>query len=104
MRGQHSTPVNTRWFNQTFYNGKLTVLSEIEDTDRSILWQDVRGESERGEGRRSWCNPAEAAEVVRHLKHLVRSDLTIGVVTPFRGQAERIKGLAKASISSGRPG
>ena len=93
-------PHIARWFNQTFYNGKLTVLSEIEDTDRSILWQDVRGESERGEGRRSWCNPAEAAEVVRHLKHLVRSDLTIGVVTPFRGQAERIKGLAKASISS----
>ena len=92
-------PHIARWFNQTFYNGKLTVLTEVEDTDRSIFWKDVPGESERGEDGRSWCNAAEAAEVVRHLKHLIRSDLTIGVVTPFRGQADRIKGLAKASIS-----
>ena len=92
-------PQIARWFNRTFYNGKLTLLTEVKDTDHSILWQDVAGESERGDNGRSWCNPAEAEEVVRHLTHLVRSDLTVGVVTPFRGQADRIKRLAQARIS-----
>ena len=92
-------PHIARWFNRTFYNDELTVLTEVEDTDHSILWQDVAGESERGDNGRSWCNPAEAEEVVRRLTHLVRSDLTVGVVTPFRGQADRIKRLAEERIS-----
>ena len=92
-------PQIARWFNRTFYNNELTVLTELKDTDHSIFWQDVAGDSERGDNGRSWCNPAEAEEVVRCLTRLVRSDLTVGVVTPFRGQAERIKRLAEARIS-----
>ena len=92
-------PHIARWFNRAFYNDELTVLTEVEDTDHSILWRDVAGKSERGNNGRSWCNPAEAEEVVRHLTHLVCSDLTVGVVTPFRGQAERIKRLAEDRIS-----
>lgn len=92
-------PQIARWFNRTFYNDELTVLTEVEDADHSILWKDVAGECERGDNGESWCNPAEAEEVVRHLTHLVRSDLTVGVVTPFRGQADRIKRLARARIS-----
>ena len=41
-------PHIARWFNRTFYDGKLTLLTEVEDTDRSIVWKDVSGESERG--------------------------------------------------------
>ena len=92
-------PQIARWFNRAFYNDELTLLTEVKDTDHSILWQDVTGESERGDNGRSWCNPAEAEEVVRHLTHLVRSDLTVGVVTPFRGQADRIRRLAQTRIS-----
>ena len=92
-------PQIARWFNRTFYNDELTVLTEVEDADHSILWKDVAGECERGDNGESWCNPAEAEEVVRHLTHLVRSHLTVGVVTPFRGQADRIKRLARARIS-----
>ena len=94
-------PQIARWFNRTFYNDELTVLTEVEDADHSILWKDVAGECERGDNGESWCNPAEAEEVVRHLTHLVRSrsKFTVGVVTPFRGQADRIRRLARARIS-----
>ena len=94
-------PQIARWFNRTFYNDELTVLTEVEDADHSILWKDVAGECERGDNGESWCNPAEAEEVVRHLTHLVRSrsKCTVGVVTPFRGQADRIRRLAHARIS-----
>lgn len=94
-------PQIARWFNRTFYNDELTVLTEVEDADHSILWKDVAGECERGDNGESWCNPAEAEEVVRHLTHLVRSrsKFTVGVVTPFRGQADRIRRLAHARIS-----
>ena len=92
-------PQIARWFNRAFYNDELTLLTEVKDTDHSILWRDVTGKTERGDNGRSWCNPAEAEEVVRHLTHLIRSDLAVGVVTPFRGQADRIRRLAQERIS-----
>ena len=94
-------PHIARWFNKTFYNGKLTVLTDVSETshrDRAIHWYDINGAAERPADR-SWINRAEAEEAVRQLRGL--SELgyrTIGVVTPFTAQARLIDRLAKKQL------
>ena len=92
-------PHIAQWFNRTFYNGKLAVLTELDEADRPIFWQDVAGEAQRGRDGTSWLNHSEAREVVRYLERLFRSGLTVGVVTPYRGQAQYIKRLVKETFS-----
>ena len=89
-------PHIARWFNRTFYNDELTVLTGVAERDRAILWQDVEGEAERSRSGTSWCNRAEAEEAAKRLGVLLKSGLSVGVVTPFAAQAQLIERLAGA--------
>jgi very-short-patch-repair endonuclease len=54
---------------------------------------EVTGQVQRGDKGRSWCNPPEAdavAELVASIREKEDSGLSIGVVTPFRGQMDYI--------------
>lgn len=57
-------------------------------------WDDVPdGRAQQGPGRRSWLNRQEAelaAERTRWLLHALPASATIGIVTPFRPQADLI--------------
>ena len=88
-------PHIARWFNRTFYNDELTVLTKVSGRDRTILWQDVEGEAERPRTGRSWCNHAEARQAAEQLGVLLKSGLSVGVVTPFAAQAQLIHRLAE---------
>ena len=68
-------PHIARWFNRTFYDGELTVLTDVSDTshrDRAICWVDVDGVAERPTTG-SWLNRAEAEETVRQLRTVINS-------------------------------
>ena len=91
-------PHIARWFNRTFYNDRLSVLTEVADTagrHRTVSWQDVEGEAQRPSTGRSWLNRAEAKQAVIQLGDLVASNFTVGVVTPFAAQAQLIERLAE---------
>ena len=91
-------PHIARWFNRKFYMGELTVLTDVSDTsrrDRAIHWCDVQGQARRP-ATGSWVNQKEAAETVRQLSGIINSGHgTVGVVTPFTAQAQRIGQLAR---------
>ena len=90
-------PHIARWFNRTFYDGELTVLTDVSDTsqrDRAICWVDVDGTAVRPASG-SWLNRAEAEQTVRQLRGLIKSGYkTVGVVTPFTAQAKLIDQFA----------
>ena len=87
-------PHIARWFNREFYNDELTVLTGVTERDRAILWQDVEGEALRPRSGTSWCNRAEADEAAERIGILLKSGLSVGVVTPFAAQAQLIERLA----------
>ncbi|MGA4541603.1 DEAD/DEAH box helicase [Uniformispora flossi] len=62
---------------------------------RVLAWSDVpNGQSMRGPGDKSWCNPAEAAAVAAVVKELLQElpeTATVGVVTPFRAQKDALE-------------
>ncbi|MCY4497255.1 MAG: AAA domain-containing protein [Rhodospirillaceae bacterium] len=88
-------PHIARWFNRTFYNDELTVLTKVSEKDRTILWRDVEGEAERPLTDKSWCNRAEAGQAVEQLGVLLKLGLSVGVVTPFAAQGQLIERLAE---------
>ena len=94
-------PHIARWFNKTFYDGELTVLTDVSDTsqrDRAICWVDVDSEAVRPPTG-SWLNRAEAEQTVRQLCRVINSGYkTAGVVTPFTAQAQLIDQLARKQI------
>ena len=88
-------PHIARWFNKTFYNDQLVVLTRIKKTDRAIWWQDVAGEAKRPGTGNSWGNLAEADEALNHLADLLESGSSVGVVTPFAAQVGDIERRAE---------
>ena len=88
-------PHIARWFNRTFYDDELIVLTKVSERDRTILWRDVEGEAERPRTGKSWRNRAEARRTAEQLGVLLKSGLSIGVVTPFAAQAQLIERLAE---------
>lgn len=96
-----SHPLIARWFNNEFYRGELTILTDVAampSIDRSIEWIDVPGDAHRGPAG-SWTNLAEARRAVGRLANLVRSAAgTAGVVTPFAAQALLIRRLARERL------
>ena len=94
-------PHIARWFNKTFYDGELTVLTDVSDKSqryRAICWVDVDGAAERP-ATGSWLNRAEAEQTVRQLRDVIKSGYkTVGVVTPFTAQARLIDLLARTQI------
>lgn len=92
--------------NQRFYEGVLRVATRYENLRRTnpggpaIRWIDVRGQALRGQARRpgggSAVNEEECQAVVAELRRLALEQGykgTIGVVSPFRAQVERIQYL-----------
>lgn len=91
-------PHIARWFNRTYYNDQLTVLTDIAQATpgiRAIAWVDVSGTAERPRAGRSWLNRIEAEQTVQQLGQILEFGLTVGVVTPFAAQAQLIERLAK---------
>ncbi|MEU6698841.1 AAA domain-containing protein [Pseudonocardia sp. NPDC046786] len=85
--------------NRLFYSGRLTVLTDVHAPGRlpastvPIRWLDVRGRPGRGSNGSSWRNLEEAraaAAVARELQERRPRGTSIGVVTPYRAQAELI--------------
>ncbi len=82
--------------NDHFYGSRLEVLTEEpERGGPAVEWIDVRGRFTRGPGGRSIVNPPEVSAVVEELQRLAADgeldDASIGVVTPYRAQAEAIR-------------
>lgn len=88
--------------NRQWYGGTLRVCTDYRrlrsvpaNGDRSVAWTVVRGKVERPRGGGAVCDEeakVAVAEVVRLLEH-DRFDGTVGLVTPFRAQANRMKDL-----------
>ena len=94
---------------------RLTVLTDvarlrpIPGPDRPrIAWDPLAaGKAEPGPGRKSWINRAEAAHAVRRAEWLLGAlppDATVGIVTPFRPQANLIKALLGQNAARVRVG
>jgi very-short-patch-repair endonuclease len=84
--------------NKHFYNGQLRVATDYSrlkyTSESAVRWVDVKGQVSRP-FQGGALNETEAKAVVKELKRLVDTNYegTIGVVTPFRGQANMIRDL-----------
>ncbi|MEZ0114698.1 RecA/RadA recombinase [Catenulispora sp. EB89] len=87
--------------NELFYrprNKPLTILTRTSglqrpDDERAVRWVDVPGRANPGRHGSSWVNEQEASRVHDAVEWLLRTlpgEATIGVVTPFAQQMERI--------------
>lgn len=91
--------------NREFYEGKLRIatnyskLKVASGMDLGIRWIDVVGEVEKPVSG-SACNIKEAQKVVDELQRLMDNNYvgSIGVVTPFRAQAEKIRDLVVKNL------
>ena len=83
--------------NREFYNGLLRVATDYSklkfpySPDKSVIWKNVAGEAVRLQAGRAY-NQMEIDAVIDQLRELIDSNYagTIGVVTPFKRQAELI--------------
>ncbi|WP_303292284.1 AAA domain-containing protein [Marinobacter sp. SS5-14b] len=87
--------------NEFFYEGRLRVATQYDRLQRpsrkspGVRWQDIKGKTIRP-STGSAVNKQEAQAIVEELYHLVveqRYQGSVGVVTPFRAQANLIKEL-----------
>ncbi len=92
--------------NRTFYDGLLRVATRYDrlvrpDPPTAVRWIEVQGRFERPGGG-GGLNAPEAAAVIEELQRLERQGYqgTVGVVTPFRAQANRIQQLATKELSA----
>jgi very-short-patch-repair endonuclease len=88
--------------NQHFYRGRLRVVTDHEGLNRpqadapAVRWMNIRGKVVRPSGGGAMNSP-EAEAVLKEVRKLVVEEEfsgSIGVVTPFRAQANRIRTLA----------
>jgi very-short-patch-repair endonuclease len=105
LRDHHRSHADIVGFsNEAFYEGHLRIatrypqLKRPNAAQRGIVWQDVRGSVSRPrEGGAQ--NPEEARAVVGALVDLLvtrRYTGTVGVVTPFRAQAQLLQTLIQS--------
>ncbi|OZM79660.1 AAA domain-containing protein [Pseudonocardia sp. MH-G8] len=83
--------------NELFYDGALTVLTDTRDRPslplRPISWRNVAGRAARPRSGGSWVNEDEVSHVgtlVARLVDHLPAEATIGVVTPFKAQADAL--------------
>ena len=85
--------------NNLFYNGRLTVMTDVgmlrAATEDAVTWHKTEGVAERAR-KGSWTNPSEVQAVTDLVAQLTQpgrhpEDITIGVVTPYRPQADAIR-------------
>ncbi|MFF5260523.1 AAA domain-containing protein [Actinomadura viridis] len=88
--------------NERFYDRSLNVLTDIRDRPMlpgraAILWSDVQGPARRSAS--SWVNQTEIDKVLDSLRYLLTvlpADATVGVVTPFKAQADQVQRRLRA--------
>lgn len=98
LRDHHRSHANIIEFsNKEFYKGLLRVATNYEKLqfpygpNKSVIWNNVIGNTIRPQAGSAY-NQEEIDAVIEQLEKLVRDNYlgTIGVVTPFKRQAERI--------------
>lgn len=98
LRDHHRSHVDIIEFsNKEFYNGLLRVATNYErlrfpyGINKSVIWKNVIGNTIRPQAGSAY-NQEEIEVVITLLQELVNANYsgTIGVVTPFKRQAERI--------------
>lgn len=106
LRDHHRSHADIIEFsNRRFYEGRLRVatryqqLTRPRDGDPGIVWQDVRGEVVRPASGGALNRPeAEAVLAALHDLLVTRGYTgTVGVVTPFRAQAQALQELVSGS-------
>lgn len=94
-----SHPAIIGFANRIFYGGKLELCNDRRSPDgmRAVEWEQTQGASRPGPRGRSRINAPEAQAVVDRIARdfdAVRAQrLSIGIVTPYKAQAERIREL-----------
>ena len=97
-----SHPLIIGFSNLYIYQMHLTLKKKIRLTSRAcpvsgVFGLDVSGECFRGSRDQSWVNPKEAQAICDIIKSIRSDDTffgkTIGIVTQFRGQKEKIEAL-----------
>ena len=92
--------------NLLFYGGRLRVgtdksrLRSPGENGGAVEWRSVQGEICRGAGQRScWCRQEveEIVELVKELLLTARFEGSIGIVTPFKEQAQRVEDCLEIS-------
>lgn len=89
--------------NKEFYGGSLRIATNYQNLKRpsgeelGLRWIDTPGVAHRSKSG-SLVNEAEADAVVMEIKRLIAMQYvgSIGVVTPFRAQAEHIRGIIES--------
>lgn len=83
--------------NSFFYQNKLRVATrsskQAKDTSPAVVWHDVKGKVTKSFGKGA-VNDEEARAVASFIEDLLvkrKYSGSVGVVTPFRGQANRIR-------------
>jgi very-short-patch-repair endonuclease len=103
MEHFRSHPQIARWFNETFYQSQLRVLTDIstiQHEGRVLTWLETRGEASRpGPGKGSWINLAEAEAVAEIVLSQISLGRSIGVVTPFSAQENLIREIIYSKAS-----
>jgi hypothetical protein len=94
-----SHPAIITFSNEQFYGGRLTIRTDLEALERrvpavppGVFWIDVRGSVPPA--TRSAYNLDEIDAVLAYVGMLMTTagaDVSIGVVTPFRAQTDRLK-------------
>ena len=96
--------------NREFYGDYLTVHTDYREhplvtSATPVMWHDVQGDTVRPRGG-SAVNEIEAQAIVRLVQEIIHSTAarpelypSLGVVTPFRLQANRIRELAERNIN-----
>ncbi|MFB7915265.1 AAA domain-containing protein [Streptomyces sp. NPDC056061] len=85
--------------NEFFYDGGLTVLTDTRGRPAlarrpAVIWTNVTGRAARPPFGGSWVNEDEIRKVLASVTYLLEQlppDATVGVVTPFTGQAEALR-------------
>ncbi|TWF75621.1 AAA domain-containing protein [Pseudonocardia hierapolitana] len=84
--------------NDLFYDSGLTVLTDMRNrpslASRPIVWEHVAGRAARPAGGGSWVNRDEIVrvdDIVASMLQCLPAEATIGVVTPFTGQADALR-------------
>lgn len=101
-----STGDIAEYCNRLFYGGSLRTATDEQALRRprgssgALEWRSVQGEIRRGAGQRScWC-PQEVEQVVELVRELLITagfEGSLGIVTPFREQAQRVEDLLEIS-------
>lgn len=102
-------PIAT-YYGSTFYDGKLLIMTDLSDVklppniNPGIHWTEIEGNIESAGGGGCICKEEseKISEIVLEILSHESFRGTLGVVTPFRRQADRIKNIIAARADHAR--